>query len=60
MKWMLTATANHCQLLVMPPSVLPLLPPLPFLTLLLLLLRGGCHCLRVHVCGQAVCRELCM
>ena len=56
---MLTAAANHCQLLVMLPSVLPLLPPLPFLTLLLLL-RGGCRCLRVHVCGQAVCRELCM
>ena len=56
---MLTAAANHCQLLVMLPSVLPLLPPLPFLTLLLLL-RGGCCCLRVHVCGQAVCRELCM
>ncbi len=56
---MLTATANHCQLLATPPSVLPLLPPLPFLTLLLLL-RGGCRGLCVHVCGQAVCRELCM
>ena len=26
----------------------------------LLLLRDGCRCLCVHVCGQAVCRELCM
>ena len=56
---MLTATANHCQLQVMPPSVLLLPLPLPFLVLLLLL-RDGCRCLRVHVCGQAVCRELCM
>ena len=59
MKLMLTAIANHCQLPVMPPTVLSLSPPLLFLVPLLLL-RDGCRCLCVHVCGQAVCRELCM
>ncbi len=56
---MLTAIANHCPLPVMPPTVLSLSPPLLFLVPLLLL-RDGCRCLCVHVCGQAVCRELCM
>ncbi len=53
------ATAKLCQLPAMPPPLLSLSPLLLFL-LLLLLLRSDCRCLRVHVCGRAVCSELCM
>ena len=59
MKLLMIATAKLCQLPAMPPPLLSLSPLLLFL-LLLLLLRSDCRCLRVHVCGRAVCSELCM
>ena len=59
MKLLMIATAKLCQLPAVPPPLLSLSPLLSSL-LLLLLLRNDCRCLCVHVCGWAVCRELCM